>query len=242
MRNLRHVIVAVVLVLIAAISTSASVPEKAWGKAAIGQGAPMWVSEELAVVDDQLQRHHFHPDILTLLEQSIEGSRPANAQRCSIYTETAGPDGVFKGSTAASIRANSAQLVSGVISDLKQGFLYGQAGTMLEVAADAGTFDLGDQQLYVFLTLADIQVEGTHLCTGRGEGRASPNVGASIVLALDRELDEERVLGRTLEGGVIVQPQANEVLISGALPRAYEFLKVGVDELRRQLRKDGGWR
>lgn len=252
MRDLRRVFF-VPLALLAAVSASASVPEKAWGKGVLGQDAPLWVSEDLAVVDTQLQKQHFHPDVLTLVEQSIEGSGSRNARGCEIYTETAvpparegahtpRPEGAFNGTTAASIRANAAQLLSGTITDLKQGFLSGQPGTMLEIAVDSRKRHLGAQHLYVFLRIADIPLEGTHLCTGLTDGRPVPTVGASIVLALGRVLNERRILGRTDDGAPIVEPQPNEVLISGALPKAYEHSKIDVDGLRDQVRKEGGRR
>lgn len=233
----------VMLLLIIALPMAAEVPDRSWGTARVGQDAPMWVAEELAVVDGQLQRQYFHPDLLPVLEAQLQVARAENLAGCQAYTEPArgpGSQGAFKGSSPAAIRASSAQVVTGQITDLEQGFLYARPGTLLEITTESRPPELTADKLYVFLRLADIDLEGTHLCTGMVEGRSRPEVGASVVLALEEPLEAGRILGTTPAGEPIVQPRSNELLIAGALPKAYEDDPVDVDRLRRELRGDGG--
>lgn len=242
MSHLRQVVL-VLLALLTAASTFAAVPDRAWGTAFVGQDAPMWVSEDLSIVEGELQSQHFHPDILTLVESQIEAGK-VNSAGCEVFTEpTLGPNdlGRFKGDTSAAIRAATVELITGEITDRKQGFLYGRPGTMLEVSSDGHPKKSSKYRfVYVFLRLADIAVGEARLCSGLKEDRPQPEAGASVVLALEAAIEDGRILGSTQDGYPILQPRPNEILISGALPKAYRGRAVDVEDLRRALRGDGG--
>lgn len=215
-----------------------AIPDFAWGDGATHQNAPLWVSEEAAVVDQELQRQHFSDATLARLDSIIDATRPHNEEGCVVTLWTDGRQmGRFKGVSAQEILRRSGEVVTGTVTDVQQGFLAGEPGTMIEVRPDPVKGKIDSELLYLFLDSARIAVEGTLLCNNENE-REPPKAGGSLVLALDDPLSSERIQGRMLDGAPILLTRPNEVLAAGALPKRYRDLAIDVEALRGQLH---GW-
>ena len=228
-------------VLLGGVSAQAAVPDRAWGHAVIGQDAPMWVSEEFAIVEGELQRQHFHPDILRRVESQLTTAREKNRNACEVYAESMTKiDRESRGSVSMqSIQREAEQVLSGQIGDIKQGFLYGKPGTMIEVLIDHDALAAPeDRVVYIFLHLAKLKIEGVYLCSGLADGRSSPQIGASTILALDERIESGRSLGLTESGYAIAELAAHEVLIADALSKDYKANELDVDHLRRGIRSE----
>lgn len=210
----------------------AAVPDLAYRSTAQEETAPAWVSEGVAIVDGELDVRHFSPGILVGLESRIENARRSASSTdesgCSTYSEP-GTDrpGRFKGSTVKGVLGNAAEVYAGRITDVRQGFLFGRPGTLVEIAlddtADAHQRAVASPVVYAFLRIAKIEVGGVLLCTGRTENRPPPGLGRSAVLALDAPLSEERILARAPDGAPIVQPMSYEMFFEDATGKASAF-------------------
>lgn len=230
------------VVAILALPIAGEVPHQAWGTSGLGKEAPVWVSQDWSVVDGELQEQFFHPDLLSSLNRLIASQAGTDADACTNYLRISGEKGAVKGRTAEAVLANSVETVAGTIQDIKQGFIYSQPASVIEVALDHPV-RIGDKEfdrIFLILRVAHIQVEGSHLCAESPEVRAAPQVGAVVVLALDRPIADLDVIARDDNGLPLLHPRLNEILISGALPKGYQPYELRVESLRGLLQDRGG--
>jgi hypothetical protein len=215
-------------------AASAEVPDVIQAQGGSRQ-APAWVSAKASVSSAGLDPQLFAPHEFESLQRDVaprkrllpkEGSQTeASLDQCSRWTVTTVDwENPRPNRTLPDLVANAKAIYAGAVEDSKQGFLFGQPGTLLEVKVlQKVKYPDRDppETVLIFYPFAKIPVREGMICSQGDRGEAPPEIGKRILVF------PYRTLGK--DPGDIIYPDDEEVIFgrpggSLSLPRAVQGL------------------
>ncbi len=183
-----------IAILVAPIFAGAEVPD--WIPPQAAGENPIWVSERQAIVEGELRAEIFsqHARDHNLKRLSSLARRPksqgldaATETECNRYSFNAHPAPDLE-LTLESLYSRSWQTYSGTLTDIKQGFIYGYSGMLLELTVER-VFDRSREamspapkHIYFVLRQAKIRTKAGLLCTRSRRHPDVPTVGARAIV------------------------------------------------------------
>lgn len=243
-RWLASAVLFIALTAVAGQPTPSAVPDQIAAPPSAGRSVPLWIAEELAIKNGELDWAVFAPDERPALEQTLRSTRAEadSGEECPIRVSSSWHSSPWTTPAVGleDLASKSAAVVAGKVVERRQGFYAGFPSTVIQIELEAplslGGGGPSPLRLLLLLPQAKIAVGSTNLCAVDGDYPAVPAIGRrALVFLRQRALETSgELIAPPLYSLIVELPNGK---LDGAGRFAEEIGALNFGELQRAVQK-----